>query len=89
MSDEMDDDDDGNGAGTEQVVSAVDAFLKVMGSDTVRVTLANGGAVSGSIAGLVLRKKTKKGEVTWKATLSIMTEAGNLQIDCHNVAAIA
>jgi translation initiation factor IF-1 len=88
MSDEMDD-DDGNGAGAEQIARVVNALMKALDSDTVNVKLLNGGTVAGSIAGLVIRKKEKKGEVTWNGKVSIVTEAGTLQLDCHNVASIA
>jgi hypothetical protein len=85
MAHENDDDD---GADTQQIVTVVNAFLKAMESDTVQVKLRSGGTVSGSIAGLNIRKREKKGEVTWNAKLNIATEAGDLQIDCHNVVSI-
>ena len=88
MSDEAEDDDD-NGGGAEQIVKVVNALMKALGSDAVQIQLSNGGQVTGSIAGLVIRKKQKKGEVSWNGKISIQTDAGNLQIDCDNVASIA
>ncbi|HLY05450.1 MAG TPA: hypothetical protein VKR31_06860 [Rhizomicrobium sp.] len=63
--------------------------LDVMDAETVVVTLENGKTVKGSLTGLVLKKKTRKENVSWSGKLSVETDSGDLEMDCANVKSIA
>ena len=62
--------------------------LGALGAETVTVQLHNGKSVEGSLASFVLRKKTKKGEVSWAGKLSVETDSGVLEMDSSNIASV-
>jgi len=65
-----------------QVFGALDA-------EAVVVTLHSGKVVKGSLASLVVKKKTKKDTVSWSGKLSVETDSGVLEMDCGTVKSIA
>jgi hypothetical protein len=62
--------------------------LDVLDADAVVVTLNNGKIVEGSVTSFSLKKKTRKGEVSWMGSLSVETDSGVLEMDCANVASV-
>jgi hypothetical protein len=75
--------------GAERIVTVVTQFMKSLTAPSVKVKLQNGSIVTGSSAGLLIRKKEKKDEVTWNGKITVETEQGSLQIDCEDVAGIS
>jgi len=80
--------DDNSGDDVAAVAGLGSQVLEVLEVDAVAVTLHNGKSVEGSLASFVLRKKTKKGEVSWGGKLSVETDSGVLEMDCSNIASV-
>jgi hypothetical protein len=79
----MEDDDD-----VAELARLGSQVLKVLEAEAVVVTLHNGKVVEGSAANFSLRKKTRKGEVSWNGRFSVETDSGVLEMDCSNIASV-
>ena len=75
----------GDGADLAELGSQV---LEILDSDTVIVTLRNGKVVEGSAVNFLLKKKTRKGDVSWNGNFSIETDSGVLEMDCATIASV-
>jgi len=62
--------------------------LRVLDADAVVVTLHNGKVVEGSATNFSLRKKTRKGTVSWSGNFSVEIDSGVLEMDCSNIASV-
>jgi hypothetical protein len=80
----MEDADD-DGADLADLGSQV---LGVLDAEAVVVTLHNGKTVEGSPTNFSLRKKTRKGTVSWNGNLSVETDSGVLEMDCSNIVSV-
>lgn len=83
MAGEEDDSDD-----TAAVAGLGSQILKVLDAESVRVTLHSGKIVEGSLANFSLRKKSKKGSVSWSGKLSVEIDSGVLDMDFANIASV-
>ena len=84
-----DDDDDIEGGGAGQLASVVNEFMESLNAPAVSVKLVSGRTVTGSLVGLVIKKKERKGEVSLSARITVETEEGNLELDCDNIGSIS
>ena len=82
----MEDDEDNNDVAA--VAGLGSQVLDVLGAENVVVTLHNGKVVEGSLASFSLRKKTKKGAVSWNGKLSVEIDSGVLDMHCSNIASV-
>jgi sorbitol-specific phosphotransferase system component IIA len=62
--------------------------LEILDDETVIVTLRNGKTVEGSPASFIMRKKAKKGDVSWSGRLSVETDSGVLEMDCGTIVSV-
>ena len=87
----MDEDDD-NGNDNEDSESLADLgaqIFKALDSASVTVKLQNGKTVAGKLAGFSIKRKERKGNVSWSGRLNVATESGVLAMDCSNIASVA
>jgi len=82
MSDENEEGDTG------QIAQIAGQFVQSLAASAVRVKLEGGSTVEGALAGFSLRKKEKKGDVTWSGTVIVETAQGKLQIECGGIESI-
>ena len=85
-----DEDDDDNGTGDPESLADLGAqILKALDSESVAVKLQNGKTVTGTMVGFSIKRKSRKGNVSWNGRLNVETESGVLAMDCANIASIA
>jgi hypothetical protein len=83
--------DKGEDAGEfERIAKIGNDVGSVLGADTVRVKLLNGGEIVGGLVGFAIRKKEGRrgGESTWSGNVRLQTDPGELQIDCLTIESI-
>ena len=83
----MADEEDGADS-VEEVVGLGSPILEALAAENVRVTLHSGKVVEGSLANFSLRKKSKKGSVSWSGKLSVEIDSGVLDMDIGNIASV-
>lgn len=81
----MEEDDDFDAAAVAGLGSQI---LKVLDAETIAVTLHSGKVVEGSLANFSLRKKSKKGNVSWNGKLSVEIDTGVLDMDIANIKSV-
>lgn len=80
-----DDEDDFDVAAVAKLGSQV---LKALDAENILVTLQNGKIVEGSLASFSLRKRERKGNVSWNGKLSVEIDTGVLDIDIANIESV-
>jgi hypothetical protein len=84
MSDEMSEFED-----TDHVAGLGGDLASALKADSVQVKLANGREVVGTLAGFSVRRKEKKGDVSWSGSVKIETDTGVLQVEFGAIASVA
>jgi hypothetical protein len=80
--------DEDDGGDVESVAQMGSQILAVLDAEAVIVNLHNGKVVEGSLANFSLRKRSKKGSVSWNGKLSVEIDTGVLDMDIANVKSV-
>ena len=75
--------------GSAELAELGSQVLEALDAEAVVVTLHNGKVVKGSLASLVLKKKTRRDTVSWSGKLSVETDSGVLEMDGATIKSIA
>jgi hypothetical protein len=73
----------------EHIAGLGGELANALKAESVQVTLANGREVVGTLESFGVRRKEKKGEVSWSGSIRIQTDTGVLQIEFGAIRAIA
>lgn len=84
----MDEDDDDDNGDSESLADLGADIFKALDSESVTVKLQNGKTVTGTLAGFSIKRKERKGKVSWSGRLNVATESGVLAMDCSNIASV-
>ena len=84
MSDEMSEFED-----AEHIAELGGDLVNALKAASVKVTLANGREVVGTLESFGVRRKEKKGDVSWSGSVRLQTDAGVLQIEFGAIRAVA
>jgi len=80
----MDDDEDG-----EQIAAILSGLAKALDADSIVVKLQNGREIVGPFLGFSLKRKEKKGDVSWAGNVRIQIDSGELAVDCQTIEKIS
>lgn len=84
----MDEDDDDDNEDSESLADLGAQIFKALDSQSVTVKLQNGKTVAGKMTAFSMKRKERKGNVTWSGRLNVETESGVLAMDCSNIASV-
>jgi hypothetical protein len=82
--------DDTNGGGdVEQIAEIMSGLAAVLDAEKIVVKLHGGREIVGPVLGFSLKRKDRKGEVTWSGSVRVQIEPGELEIDCMTIDSVA
>jgi hypothetical protein len=74
-----------NDGGVEQISAIMSELAEALGSETITVKLQNGREIVGPVLGFSVRRKERKGDISWSGTVRIQIDPGELEIDCQTI----
>ena len=84
MSDDME-----NGGDVEHIAAIMSGLAKVLSANSIAAKLQNGREIVGPVMGFSLKRKEKKGEVSWSGSVRIQIDTGELAVDCQTIEKIS
>ena len=84
MTDDADNDDN-----VEHLAKIISELSDVLAEGSATVKLQGGRKIVGPILGLSLKRKEKKGNVTWTGSLRVQIDTGDLDVNFDTIESIA
>lgn len=71
--------------GADQIAEIVSQLAEALDAGSITVKLQNGREIVGPVLGFSVKRREKKGEVSWLGSVRIQVDTGELEIDCHTI----